>query len=60
MIMRLTLLIENNLLPTIEGLVRSLPGRKDDMTIEKIELLNNNEKILDGLKRLQDAVEALR
>ena len=58
--MRLTLLIENNFRPTIEGLVRSLPGGKDDMIIEKIELLNNNEKILDGLKRLQDAVEALR
>lgn len=49
--MRLTLLIENNFLPTIDGLVRSLPGGKDDAIIEKIEILKSNEKILDGLKR---------
>lgn len=49
--MRLTLLIENNFRPTIDGVVLSLHGGKDDMIIEKIELLNDNEKIIDGLSR---------
>lgn len=51
---RLTLLIENNFRPTIDGLVLSLTGGKDDAIVEKIELLNDNEKIIDGLSRWKD------
>lgn len=49
--MRLTLLIENNFLPTIDGVVQSLPPCNDDVIIEKIEIIKSNEKIIDGLKR---------
>lgn len=57
--MRLTLLIENEFPSTIDGLVRSLPGGKDDMTIEKVEILNDNDKILDGLKQCSSIPAAM-
>ena len=48
--MRLTLLIENNKKPTLSEICDVLPIG-DDIIVEKIELLNSNEKIIDGLSR---------
>lgn len=48
--MRLTLLIENDKKPTLSEICDILPV-DDDIIVEKIELLNGNEKIIDGLSR---------
>lgn len=47
--MRLTLLIENDEKPTLSEICDALPVN-DDIIVEKIELLNSNEKVIDGLK----------
>lgn len=48
--MRLTLLIENDKKPTLSEICDVLPI-SDDIIVEKIEVLNGNEKIIDGLRR---------